>query len=148
MALWIECQPVDLRVTGSIPSQGTCLGCRLGPHLGACERQPHTNVSLPLSLPFPLSKNINKIVYIHTHTHTALAGVARWLERRLTHQTVVGSVPGQGTCLGCGFRLYIHTHTHTHTHTPCDEHDLQNSFEWLMCQALDSGLLLLRTQND
>ena len=54
---WIECQPANRKVTGSIPSQGTCLGCRPGPQLGACERQP-TDVSLthwyfcPF-LPFP-----------------------------------------------------------------------------------------------
>ena len=28
---WIECQPVSQRVAGSIPSQGTCLGCKPGP---------------------------------------------------------------------------------------------------------------------
>ena len=28
VAQWIERQPVNQRVTGSIPSQGTCLGCR------------------------------------------------------------------------------------------------------------------------
>ena len=28
---WIEHQPANQRVTGSIPSQDTCLGCRLGP---------------------------------------------------------------------------------------------------------------------
>ena len=44
------------RVTGSIPSQGTCLGCRPGPQWGALKRQPHIDVSLPLSfsLPSPL----------------------------------------------------------------------------------------------
>ena len=42
------CEP---KVTGSIPSQGTCLGCRLGPQWGPCERQPHIDVSLPLFLP-------------------------------------------------------------------------------------------------
>ena len=31
MAQWTECWPVNLRVTGSIPSQGTCLGCGPGP---------------------------------------------------------------------------------------------------------------------
>ena len=40
---------------GSIPSQGTCLGFGSGPLLGARERQPHIDVSLPLFLPpFPL----------------------------------------------------------------------------------------------
>ena len=28
---WIQCQPVNQTVAGSIPSQGTCLGCRPGP---------------------------------------------------------------------------------------------------------------------
>ena len=31
VAQWTECQPVDQRVAGSIPSQGTCLGRRPGP---------------------------------------------------------------------------------------------------------------------
>ena len=57
VAQCIECLPVNQRVTALIPSQGTCLGCRPGPWLGACERQPHTDVSLPLCLPSPLSKN-------------------------------------------------------------------------------------------
>ena len=54
VAQWIEHQTVNQRVTGSIPSQGTCLGCRPGPQLGVCERQPPVDVSLPLFfLPFP-----------------------------------------------------------------------------------------------
>ena len=40
-------------VAGSILGQDTCLGCRPGPQLGACDRQ-QINVSLPLFLPhFP-----------------------------------------------------------------------------------------------
>ena len=31
VAKWIEGQPVNQRVAGSIPSQGTCLGCGPGP---------------------------------------------------------------------------------------------------------------------
>ena len=27
VAQWIECWPVNQMVTGSIPSQGSCLGC-------------------------------------------------------------------------------------------------------------------------
>ena len=54
VAQWIECQPVNQRVTRSIPRQGTFLGCRPDPQQGAHERQPHTDVSLPLFLPpFP-----------------------------------------------------------------------------------------------
>ena len=40
VAQWIEHWPVNQRVAGLIPSQGTCLGCGPGPHLGVCERQP------------------------------------------------------------------------------------------------------------
>ena len=51
---WIERWPVNQRVAGSIPSQGTSLDCGPGPWWGAHERQPHTDVSLPLFLPpFP-----------------------------------------------------------------------------------------------
>ena len=64
VARWIECQPANGKVAGLIPSQGTCLGCKPGPQLGACERQwivrgdrlslSHIDVSLPLFLPpFP-----------------------------------------------------------------------------------------------
>ena len=55
VAQWIE-----QRVAGSIHSQDTCLGCRPGPQWGPHERQPHTDVFLPLFLsPFP-SLKINK----------------------------------------------------------------------------------------
>ena len=40
VAQWTECQPVNQKVASSIPSQGTCLDCRPGLQLGACERQP------------------------------------------------------------------------------------------------------------
>ena len=56
VAQWIEYWPANQRVTGSIPSQGTRLGCGPGPQQGACERQPHIDVSLPLFLP-SYSKN-------------------------------------------------------------------------------------------
>ena len=61
VAQWIECGPVNQRVAGSIPSQGTCLGCGPGPQLGACEGQP-INIS-PLLFPsLTLSLKINKIL--------------------------------------------------------------------------------------
>ena len=57
VAQWIESQPAHVQsVTSSIPTQGTCLSCEPGPHWGAGEKQPHINVSLPLSLPSPLCK--------------------------------------------------------------------------------------------
>ena len=57
MAQWIEHHPVNQRIASSIPSQGICLGGWPGPQGGACERQPHINVSLSLFLPSPLSKS-------------------------------------------------------------------------------------------
>ena len=60
VAQWTERRLVKQGVASSIPSQGTCLGCRPGPQEGAHERQPHIDVSLPLFLPpFP-SLKINK----------------------------------------------------------------------------------------
>ena len=49
---WIERQPMNQKVAGSIPSLGTCLGCRLGPQLGVCKRQP-VDVSLAYRCFFP-----------------------------------------------------------------------------------------------
>ena len=56
MAQGIEYRPVHQSIAGSIPSQGTCLSCRPGPQWGACEGQPHIDVSLPLSFPSSLKK--------------------------------------------------------------------------------------------
>ena len=54
MAQWIEYQLENQKVIGSIPSHGTCLGCRPGPQQEAGKRRPHTAVSVPLFLPpFP-----------------------------------------------------------------------------------------------
>ena len=50
VAQWIECWPANQRVAGWIPCQGTCLGSRPGPQWAVRERQPHTDVSLPLFL--------------------------------------------------------------------------------------------------
>ena len=52
VAQWIECWPVNQAVAGSVLSQGTCLGCTLGPWLGMCERQP-VDVSLAHQCFFP-----------------------------------------------------------------------------------------------
>ena len=32
----------------------------------------------------------------------ALAGVAQWIECQLVNRKVISSIPGRGTCLGCG----------------------------------------------
>ena len=50
VAQWIECRPVNQRVASSIPTQGTCLGCRLAPQYGVSERQLHIAVFFPLFL--------------------------------------------------------------------------------------------------
>ena len=68
VAQCIERRPVSQKVAGSIPGQGTCLGCRPGPRLGACERQPisvlitlaHQYLSPFLSPSLPLSPKISK----------------------------------------------------------------------------------------
>ena len=52
---WVLCWPTNQSVTGSIPGQGTCLGCGPGPQLGAHKRLLHIDVSF-FSLP-TLSKN-------------------------------------------------------------------------------------------
>ena len=52
VAQWTECWPVNQRVTGSIPSQGTCLACGPGPQLGVC-----FSPSLSPSLSLPLKIN-------------------------------------------------------------------------------------------
>ena len=53
---WIEHQPVNQKVTGSIPSQGTRLDCGPGLQLGALSNQLML-LSFSFSLPSPLSKN-------------------------------------------------------------------------------------------
>ena len=60
VAQWIECRTANQRVAGLIPSQSTCLGCGLDPQQGVHERQPHIDVSVPLSLVLLLSLKINK----------------------------------------------------------------------------------------
>ena len=50
VAQWIECWPVNKRVAGLIPGQGTYLGCRPSPQLGEHKRHPYVYVSLPLCL--------------------------------------------------------------------------------------------------
>ena len=63
---WIECQPANQKVTSLIPNQGTCLGFRPGPQLGACERQliyvslAHQCFSPCLSPSLSLTLKINK----------------------------------------------------------------------------------------
>ena len=59
VAQWTECLPVNQKVASSIPSQGTCLGCRSdSPVEGALE--VNTLMFLSLSPSCPLSKKINK----------------------------------------------------------------------------------------
>ena len=55
VAGWIECQCANRRVAGSIPGQGTCLGCGLRGNPSMFFS--HIDVSLPLFLSSPVSKN-------------------------------------------------------------------------------------------
>ena len=54
---WIECQPVNQKVTGSIPSHGTCLDSGPGPQWGHV-RGNHTVMFLSLSPSLPLCLKI------------------------------------------------------------------------------------------
>ena len=56
VALWTEYRPANQKITGSIPSQGTCLGCEPGPQMGGMwEAIDYQCFSF--SLPSPRSKN-------------------------------------------------------------------------------------------
>ena len=61
VAQWIKRWPVNQKVTSSIPSQGTCLGCRPGPGWGVWEATDqcisHASMFLSLSFSPPLSEN-------------------------------------------------------------------------------------------
>ena len=56
VAQWTQCQLANQRVTSSIPSQGHMPGLptRSPARGGGHRRQPHTDVSLPLSPSLPL----------------------------------------------------------------------------------------------
>ena len=60
---WIEHRLVNQRVTGSIPSLGTCLGCGPGPQWGPRESQLHIDVSPFLSPSLPLSLKISLTIF-------------------------------------------------------------------------------------
>ena len=59
VAQLVGCHPVKWKVTGLIPGQGTCLGCRFGPPSGRVQEATNqsTFLSLSFSLPSPRSKN-------------------------------------------------------------------------------------------
>ena len=38
VAQWVECWPMNQKVTSSTPGQSTCLGFRPGPRLAVCGR--------------------------------------------------------------------------------------------------------------
>ena len=68
VAQWIECQSVNQKITGSVPSQGTCLGCGSGTRMRTREGQPinvslkHQYFILSLSPTLSFSLEINKIL--------------------------------------------------------------------------------------
>ena len=43
------------------------------------------------------------LVLLQEKTDVALSSVAQWVGHCLKKQKVIGSIPSQGTCLGCGF---------------------------------------------
>ena len=91
VAQWTEWRPANTKVTSSIPSQGTCLGCGPGPQWGVLERQPHIDVSLALSSSLPLS--LNKI--FSPGWCCSVDWVLPWEPKG------ADSIPGQGICLSC-----------------------------------------------
>ena len=76
-AQWVG-YSVNWKVTGSIPGQGTCLGCGPDPWLGVWERQPmdwcfcSTSIFLSLSFPSHFSKKKWNI-YLKKKIQTPLA---------------------------------------------------------------------------
>ena len=55
VAQWTEHRPANQTVTGSVPSQGICLGSGPGPQYGARKEQPQERfLSLSFSFPYPL----------------------------------------------------------------------------------------------
>ena len=83
VAQWIKCLPMNQRVAGSILCQNTCLGGGPCPQQGAREKQLHIDVSRPLSLPSPLSKNKKYI--------NLLYGTYMKLQKSLKCHTLIAS---------------------------------------------------------
>ena len=50
--------------------------------------------------PSQKSSHMQNSLVIKNHA-LALAGVSKWIEHQPANQTVAGSIPSQGTCLGC-----------------------------------------------
>ena len=61
VAQWIECWPLNQKVTSSIPTEGTCLGCGPGGVMqeatDQCISCTLMFLSLSISVPHPHSKN-------------------------------------------------------------------------------------------
>ena len=72
MAQLVGCHPANQKVTSSIPSQGTCLGCRFGPQSGHIWEAINRCFSLFPSFSFPLSLKINLLKRLITLTSTCL----------------------------------------------------------------------------
>ena len=65
-------------------------------------RAPKTLNTTHLLAYLPLLAFNKKLEDLPKDKKTAMAGVAQWIECWPTNQRVAGSVPSQGTCLGCG----------------------------------------------
>ena len=84
MAQWIECLLANQRVAGSMPSQGTRLGCGPAPQLGRardnqsmdlshiavnetyCTKRPKAVTLHTIKMTFHTHNNINFLLKIHT----------------------------------------------------------------------------------
>ena len=102
---WIECQPANQRVAGSIPSQGTGLGCGPGPWWEAHERQPQIDGFSPFLSPslLPLKIKSFKERKGGCSTHTYQFRV--FYRKNLVFKGYVGK-QSQVTCCWLGFLLW------------------------------------------
>ena len=101
MGQLVGCHPAKWKVTGSIPGQGTCPGCRFGPHSAHKRETTYECFSLTSMFLFPslssflslslkikkfcgtpkhtlfanLTKKIKGIILIHSHQKAIVLGV-------------------------------------------------------------------------
>ena len=93
---WLERHPIKQKAAGSIPSQGTCPGCRFH----ACKRQPiHVSLSPSLSFYLKISKHVLQWGWKQTNKQKTMGN--DWFDCPVQVNVLVlctkgcGSTPGQ-----------------------------------------------------
>ena len=89
---WLECRPINGKVMGSVPCQGTCLGCRFGLPLGHVWEETCRSMFLYFYLPFSLS-GIMETVYICVRRSSPDDEVERENELLVLYSVLSSSVP-------------------------------------------------------